>query len=261
MADERNAGVHQFHKHDFYAIFYIEKGQMRQRLDNKIYQLGERNIFVACPGQVHENDFENLHGKIEGGAILFTTKFIHQLKERNEISELTFLDNIFSNPSIHLSPLEFEKYLYIVHVLFMEIKSTSVNWAIVKALFSALLISIQQAIDTSLIKATSNRNTEVYKQFKHFLELHYKENRATGFYAHLLHVSERHLNRLLKETTSKTAAEMIRGRSILEARRLLHFTDLNISEIADALGYPDHSYFTKLFKKETGQTPYTYRLS
>jgi len=261
IADERNAGVYQFHKHDFYAIFYMEKGRMLQKLDDEIYQLREGDIFVTCPGQVHENDFEDAPEKIEGGAILFTSKFINQLKERNEISELTFLDNIFSNPHIHLPAPEFEKYLCIVRVLFMEIKSTSINWAIVKSLFSALLISIQQAIDNSIVNITSNRNMEVYKRFKHFLELHYKENRTLGFYADLLHISERHLNRLLKETTSKTAVDMIRGRSILEARRLLNFTDLNISEIAHALGYLDHSNFTKLFKKEMGQTPQAYRLS
>jgi len=261
ISEEINADVHQFHKHDFYAIFWIEKGRLLQKLDNKIYSLRKGDIFVACPGQVHENDLEDSSLKINGGAILFTTKFINQLKERNEISELTYLDNIFSNPHIHLSEPELERYLNIVNVLSKEMNRTFPNWAIVKSLFSALLLSVQQAIDNSIIKITSNRHIEVYKQFKHFLELHYKENKTPGFYADLLHISERHLNRLLKETTSKTAVEMIRGRSIMEARRLLNFTNLNISEIAVILGYFDNSNFTKIFKKELGQTPQAYRLS
>jgi len=261
ISDEMNASVHQFHKHDFYAIFWIEKGAILQKLDNKTYTLEKGDIIIACPGQVHENDFEDSKKQIEGGIILFTAKFINQLRERNEISELTFLDNIFSTPHIRLSESELERYLNIAEVLSQEINRTSPNWAIVKSLFSALLLSIQQAIDHSIVNITSNRHLEVYKLFKHFLELHYRENKTLGFYADLLHISERHLNRLLKETTSKTAAEMIRGRTVLEARRLLNFTDLSISEIANTLGYLDNSYFTKLFKRELGQTPQAYRLS
>ena len=261
ISDEINAGVHQFHRHDFYVIFWMEKGRLLQKLDNKVYALQKGDVFVACPGQVHENDFEDAHQKIDGGAILFTTKFINQLRERNEISALTFLDNIFSNPHIHLSKSESERYLDIVRVLSKEMNRTSPNQAIAKSLFSALLLSVQQAIDNSIIKITSNRHIEVYKQFKHLLELYYKENKTPGFYADLLHISERHLNRLLTETTSKTAVEMIRGRSMLEAGRLLNFTDLKVSEIAAILGYPDNSNFTKIFKKELGQTPQAYRLS
>lgn len=132
---------------------------------------------------------------------------------------------------------------------------------IVKCLLSAILLSIQQAIDTSMIRTNSARHVEVYKNFKHLLESHFTENRGTGFYAGLLHISERHLNRVLKETISKTATDMIRGRSMLEARRLLCFTKMNISEIAWSLGYQDQSYFTKRFKMESGQTPQAYRWS
>jgi len=60
----------------------------------------------------------NSKQEIDGGAILFTAKFINQLKERNEISELTFLDNIFSNPHIHLLESEFERYINIGNVLY-----------------------------------------------------------------------------------------------------------------------------------------------
>ncbi|HTI93469.1 MAG TPA: AraC family transcriptional regulator [Puia sp.] len=261
ISDEVNAGVHQFHMHDFYAIFWVEKGGILQKLDNKNYSLRRGDVFIACPGQVHENDFGHSRQKIVGGAILFTAKFINQLRVRDEISELTFLDNIFSNPHIHLSDSGLEKFLNIVSILYMEINRTFPNWAIVNSLSSALLLSVQEAIDDSIIKTTSNRHIEVYKQFRHFLEIHYKENKTPGFYADQLHISQRHLNRLLKETTSKTAADMIRARSVLEARRLLNFTDLKISEIAGILGYFDNSNFTKIFKKELGQTPQAYRMS
>jgi AraC family transcriptional activator of pobA len=52
---------------------------------------------------------------------------------------------------------------------------------------------------------------------------------------------------------------VIRNRVILEAKRLLVNLDLNITEIAGKLNFADNSYFTKFFKKYTGQTPEEFR--
>ena len=43
------------------------------------------------------------------------------------------------------------------------------------------------------------------------------------------------------------------------ARRLMTQTDLAVREIAEAVGYPDQLYFSRLFKKRTGFPPSTYR--
>jgi AraC family transcriptional activator of pobA len=261
ISEEVNTNVQRYHQHDFYLISWIESGQILQKLDGKTYTLNKGDIFVACPGQVHENDFGTIEKDLKGGALLFTAEFQQQLQHTGAVSGLTFLDNVFSNPHLHLPEEEKDSFLNIIQLLFKVMKTESPNWSIVKSLLSTALLFIQQTIDVSFIQTASIRHIEVYKKFKHILELYFKENKPSGFYSESLHISERHLNRVLKKTTAKTAADMIRGRSMLEARRLLCFTEMNISEIAWNLGYQDQSYFTKLFKKETGQTPQTYRLS
>jgi AraC family transcriptional regulator, transcriptional activator of pobA len=259
--DDANAHVQQYHQHDFYAITWIESGQLLQKLDGKTFTLSKGDIFVACPGQVHENDFGHSAHQVKGGAILFSSEFLQQIKHQTAITELTFLDNVFASPRLSLPDEELETVLSIITILLREMKKARPNLAMVKSLLSAVLLSIQQTIDNSIIQANSARHIEVYKKFKHLLELHFKENKAPSFYSERLHISDRHLNRLLKEATTKTASDIILGRSVLEARRLLCFTEINISEIAWSLGYQDPSYFTKLFKKATGQTPQAYRLS
>ncbi|MHA4740335.1 AraC family transcriptional regulator [Dyadobacter sp. MSC1_007] len=259
--DDANSHVQQYHQHDFYTLSWLESGQLLQKLDGKTFTLSKGDIFVACPGQVHENEFGQEAHQVEGGAILFSPELLQQIKHQAAISELTFLDNVFSNPRLSLPDEELETVLSINAILFREMEKRLPNLAMVKSLLSAVLLSIQQTIDNSIIQANSARHIEVYKKFKHLLELHFKENKTPAFYSERLHMSDRHLNRLLKEATTKTAADIILGRSVLEARRLLCFTEMNISEIAWSLGYQDPSYFTKLFKKATGQTPQAYRLS
>ncbi|MNY79168.1 HTH-type transcriptional activator Btr [compost metagenome] len=54
---------------------------------------------------------------------------------------------------------------------------------------------------------------------------------------------------------------MIHERIILEAKRLLLHSELNVNQIADKIGFEDPSYFVKYFKKYTSQSPVSFRNS
>jgi AraC-like DNA-binding protein len=89
--------------------------------------------------------------------------------------------------------------------------------------------------------------------------MHFSENIIPSAYASKLNITPHHLNYIVKEVTGKTATEVIRERSILEARRLFTFTDLSVTEIAARLNYFDSSYFAKIFKAVAGVSPSAYR--
>ena len=46
-----------------------------------------------------------------------------------------------------------------------------------------------------------------------------------------------------------------------EARRLLRNTNLRIYEVSEACGYKNELYFSRVFVKENGLTPISYRRS
>ena len=74
-----------------------------------------------------------------------------------------------------------------------------------------------------------------------------------------LFLSPRYLSDVLKKETGKTALEHIHIFLIKEAKNLLIGTDNNVSEIAFELGFDSPSYFTRLFKKQTGMRPLQFR--
>ena len=57
-----------------------------------------------------------------------------------------------------------------------------------------------------------------------------------------------------------TVVEYITKKRIDKAKQLLTNTDLPIMTVAEYTGYPDYSYFTRVFRKETGVTPRAYRV-
>ncbi|WP_408583011.1 helix-turn-helix domain-containing protein [Myroides odoratimimus] len=49
------------------------------------------------------------------------------------------------------------------------------------------------------------------------------------------------------------------NRILLEAKRLIGYSDLNIQEISAELGFSEVNYFNRFFKKSTGVAPLAFR--
>jgi len=78
-------------------------------------------------------------------------------------------------------------------------------------------------------------------------------------YAELLHKSPKTLSNLFNKHTDKTPLKIINERRMLEARRLLKYTDVSIQEIADELNFADAQAFSNFFKKKDKISPSQFR--
>ena len=78
-------------------------------------------------------------------------------------------------------------------------------------------------------------------------------------YARGAGISENYLSRLVKQSTGRSVGAWIDILRIQRAKRLLSSTSLPIIDIAVSVGVEDQSYFSRLFKKETGMTPSAFR--
>jgi AraC-like DNA-binding protein len=67
------------------------------------------------------------------------------------------------------------------------------------------------------------------------------------------------LSRALSQVTGRPTKELITDRRLLEASRLLRFTDLTVGEVAFRAGFEDQLYFSRAFKRHRGEPPTAYR--
>jgi AraC family transcriptional regulator, transcriptional activator of pobA len=249
--------VDDIHKHTFYEILWTEKGLSKQIIDFKEYEVLPNSLFFISPNQVHE--FEEWK-PLKGGTILFTEDFfLLNHNNKDKLFELTFLDNFYTNPCIQLDKVNFTEIKRTIDQITIEQKRSDKSQTITQSLLHILLAQVQRCIDIEAKKPASRKYLILYKQFKNLLDRHYSKNETTSFFAQQLHVTPHHLNLITKEVTGKTATEVIRARSILEAKRLLTFTDKTVSEIAFELNYSDSSYFAKTFKVETKISPIVFK--
>ncbi|MBC7749779.1 MAG: helix-turn-helix domain-containing protein [Methylotenera sp.] len=249
--------VDDIHKHTFYEILWTDKGVSKQTIDFKEYEVLPNSLFFISPNQVHQ--FEEWK-PLKGGTILFTEDFfLLNHNNKDKLFELSFLDNFYANPCIQLSQINFAEVKHTINLIHSEQNRTNKNQTITQSLLHILLAQVQRCIDTETKKPASKKYLILFKQFKSLLDKHFSENATTSFFAQKLHITAHHLNLISKNVTGKTASELIRARSVLEAKRLLTFTDKTVSEIAFQLSYTDSSYFAKTFKAETNQSPIAFK--
>jgi YesN/AraC family two-component response regulator len=97
------------------------------------------------------------------------------------------------------------------------------------------------------------------KKILSFIEAQYHESITVERIAEEVYVSPSRLSHIIKDKLGITLTECISKVRVDKAKNLLREKELPISQIALEVGYPDQSYFTKVFKKVEKCTPQTFR--
>lgn len=129
--------------------------------------------------------------------------------------------------------------------------------ATLRHLLAALVLQLSHP-GTPTGRLASERQ-ETYVQFRNAVERHFARTRRVEDYAILLGYSPRTLSRATLAASGIGAKEFIDRRVVLEAKRLLAHTDHNAGRIADQLGFPSLTHFSKYFLRGTGQAPTAFR--
>ena len=127
------------------------------------------------------------------------------------------------------------------------------------SLFKAIIIKLTQTWPSGLSK--SDRQSEIAMLFKELLYDNFMHTRNVKFYADSLAVSENYLNRCVNNVTNKAPKHHINEVVVYYSKVLLHDFSKNIAQVAFELNFQDASYFGRLFKQLTSQTPLQYRNS
>ena len=101
------------------------------------------------------------------------------------------------------------------------------------------------------IKAES----DVIRDFNFLVENHFKTKHSLNEYAALMNKSAKTISNIFSKLGSKTPLQFIKDRKMLEARRLLQYSKLQIQEIAYEIGYGDIQTFSRFFKNNEGVSP------
>ena len=254
------------HIHSFYQVIWFKTGTGKHSVDFKTYDVFDNAIFFVAPNQVHYFDENTVY---EGVLLHFNQLFLVQ-----DQSPLDFLlnCNLFNNPYQQPSCCIGTGIDDILDRYVSQIKDELENEEtfgkemILGNYLKSFLIQIQRrknqfehAVDP-LPPIVDEKKMQLMK-FINLIDENYKKGYSIAEYARSLHISSRSLSDLTQQQLNKTPSQMIQERIILEAQRLLLYSELNINQVGYRLGFDDPSYFVKYFKKCTGASPSEFKKS
>lgn len=103
------------------------------------------------------------------------------------------------------------------------------------------------------------KENDIIREFNFLVEQHFNTKHTVAEYAALLFKSPKTISNTFSKIGVKTPLSYIHDRKMLEAKRLLRYSEIQIQEIAFKVGYDDIQSFSRFFKKQTDISPSKYR--
>ncbi|MCR5255546.1 MAG: response regulator [Acetatifactor sp.] len=92
-----------------------------------------------------------------------------------------------------------------------------------------------------------------------YMEEHYTEKLKLQDVAEHVYVSQWHLSKLLNRYKEQSFSDILNNIRIEKAKELLKDPSLRIGDVAEMVGFLDMAHFSRVFKRQTGQSANEYR--
>lgn len=241
------------HKKTVNDFVFITKGSMTRNLGIESFKLEKNDFLFTSKNSITTTEI--VSNDLEGFYCHFSDEFIGSNPFMGTIHSQTSNLNYSQISNDEASSIEF--LLGRILQLYKNQKSDDNNTRLISFYLSTVIAEV--FLKTKNQALVSQQKNHVSIDFKRIVNANFKKNLSIKEYAGFMNITPNHLNKRVKKETGKTASEIIREVTILEAKVLLLQTKMTVNEISAELGLNDASYFSRLFKNETKSTPSDYR--
>lgn len=244
---------------DVAGCFYCTQGNVRLRLNGRIFEVKTGDIFIYIPfSHVYIDEYSE---DVKGVLCTASTDFVISAVRR--VFDSGSLLSIYENPLVSPSDdcrRRLEEMMRVFHA--RKEQEGCLSSFVVSSLAYALcyeFLGIYIESNTVEPKPRS-RQDEVLMRFRRDLFANCRKNRDVCFYAHSQNLTPRYFSNIICSLTGRPALRWIVDAVIDEAKNmLLSESHLSFKEIAYALNFSSQSTFARYFRQYTGMSPGEYR--
>ncbi len=233
---------------DFFEIVWLKNEDPLHAMTDPAYRIKGDWVYLIPPYRVHQLNKAGKNGEL----ISFKRAMLEE-EDKDFLLDLFRIFNVQGEFSCLRLDADSASALGDIYRIMEQEYTKENNFEMMKALLKVLLLKL---ISVKQLEFPGHdvHQKRVY-EFLMLLESNFHTVTNIDFYAGKLGISSKRLNQILKEKLDKTGTQILHDRIILEAKRRMIHTDVTIKEIAYDLGFSDRPYFSRFFKKQTGQTP------
>lgn len=225
-------------------VLFVARGRVDVRMGGQDRVLvGPQLVVVPC-GTVHGFRFSP---DVVGFVVTVSQRFLESFARPDALHAR------LRHVAVHApDPSATRRLLLLARELMRAVQSRPVadSHLLQRALGEAWL---RLAIGQLAIEAREER--ALVRRFEALVETSYRTHRPLSFYAAELNCTARTLTRQVREGLGMTPMQLVNRRLLIEARRLLRFTNARCSEVAAELGFEDASYFSRFYLRLAGVRP------
>lgn len=154
--------------------------------------------------------------------------------------------------------LMLERFEDLTQVFIEEFKSVdNIQEDMLRMLLVRLIIKLTRIAKEQYLGkiVADDKQFNIFRQFNLLVERNFRNEHQVKFYANALTKSPKTLSNLFSIYNQKSPSDIIYSRIIVEAKRLLLYTDKSVKEISFELGFKDMAHFCRFFKSQTKKNP------
>jgi len=260
LAKSNNQNLVLPHRTNFYHIFLFENCSLTHFVDFQPIKIKPWSLLFIDKERVHQ--FQPLL-KYDGRVLIFTDDFFCISDDDTKFLRSAVLFNIAPADAV-LNPGKaiFQKFAAICNSIAEELNvppDNAKHMLLKNHLQNFLLLADREKRKEGYTEPKKGPDLDYTLLFRDLVEANYKTLKAVSEYSARIHISEKRLGQATAKVLGKAPKEIINERILLEAKRLLVYTNLSIKELGLQLGFNDPAYFVRYFKKNAKTTPVEFR--
>lgn len=255
---------HSLNKYGVYGVFVQDDNDLDLTYGCGKYDYKDGSLICVAPGQIGGKENNGERSSIGGWAMLFHPDLIRGTQLEKDIKSYSFFDYSV-NEALHMNEKEHGIVVSILRRIKSEIDDPNDDFQndILIGYISLLLKYCQRFYNRQFITRKLSNN-DILSKFDSFLHGYFADNLqlknglpTVNICAEHLCMSTNYFSDLIKKMTGESPGRHIRQFVIRQIKNELA-SGLTVAEVAYKLGFEYPAHLSRMFKKETGQTPTEY---
>jgi AraC family transcriptional regulator, transcriptional activator of pobA len=257
-------------RHDYFELFYLQSGELTCRIQDREFSMHKGDLAVISSMQYHTMLWPTTSkssSQIKVATLYFMPDLIRATDATGEDVEylMPFLlqDANFAHVVKSDTGLPAQVFDLINRMQTdLPAQSTRARLTVKTYLKMILVYLVNYYADQQGTVETFNRKQRALDQLRplfNFLEANFGEQILVTNAAEMVNMSPSHFMRFFKQVTGQSFISYLNHFRIAKAELLLATTDLSVSEVSQAVGFCDQSYFGLVFRRFAKMTPAQYK--
>jgi len=243
--------------HNFWECVYVINGTISETANDKIYSLSTGEMIFHKPFEFHNLQVDN-----PGGADVLTFSFtenskfmkyfenkVFKLSEEQEHTMSLLLDFLHSNY------IKNQTYINPTLNSYIDCFDNSVTFSQTAIMYIQLLfLQLYDNTNSLVLSSSTSPEAETFKKAVNFMNINISKNLSVAQIAKYCHTSVTRLKQIFFDYVKLSVHKYFLSIKISTATKLLE-EGKSVTDVSELLGFSSQSYFSFVYKRETGKNP------